>query len=103
MSTSMAGYTQSMTYKVGPKGQVVIPKAIRDRVGIGPGDQVSFDEEQGAIRIRKAITDPAERRAILARLQGVLKGGGLDPIAGLEAEHRREVEADERERRMRGL
>ncbi|MFI5004530.1 MAG: AbrB/MazE/SpoVT family DNA-binding domain-containing protein [Solirubrobacterales bacterium] len=92
-----------MTYKVGPKGQVVIPKAIRDRVGIGPGDHVSFDEDHGAVRIRKAITDPAERRAILASLQGVLKGDGLDPIAGLEAEHRREVEADERERRMRGL
>ncbi len=99
----IAGYTQSMTYKVGPKGQVVIPKRIRDRVGIGPGDQVFFDEEQGAVRIRKVVTDPAERRAILARLRGSLKGGGIDPIAGLEAEHRREVEADERERRMRGL
>jgi AbrB family looped-hinge helix DNA binding protein len=91
-----------MTYKVGPKGQVVIPKAIRDRVGIGPGDQVSFDEERGAVRIRKVVTDPTERRAILARLRGSLKGG-IDPIAGLEAEHRREVEADEHERRMRGL
>jgi len=92
-----------MTYKVGPKGQVVIPKAIRDRVGIGPGDRVSVDEEQGSIRIRKAMGDPAKRRAILSGLQGVLKGGKLDPVAGLEAEHRREVEADERERRMRGL
>ncbi len=97
------GYTESVTYKVGPKGQVVIPKAMRDRAGIGPGDEVLFNEEQGAIRIRKAITDPAERRAILERLQGSLKGGKIDPIAGLEAEHRREVEADERERRMRGL
>lgn len=92
-----------MTYKVGPKGQVVIPKRIRDRVGIGPGDEVFFDEEQGAVRIRKVIADPVERRAILASLQGVLKGDGLDPIAGLEAEHRSEVEADERERRTRGL
>jgi antitoxin PrlF len=92
-----------MTYKVGPKGQVVIPKAIRDRVGIGPGDRVSVDEEHGSIRIRKAVADPAERRAILASLRGSLKGGGLDPIAGLEAEHRREIEADEREQRMRGL
>lgn len=92
-----------MTYKVGPKGQVVIPKAIRERVGIGPGDHVSVDEDHGAVRIRKAITDPAERRAILASLRGSLKGDGLDPIAGLEAERRREVEDDERERRLRGL
>jgi antitoxin PrlF len=91
-----------MTYKVGPKGQVVIPKTIRERVGIGPGDQVSFDEDHGTIHIRKAITDPAERRAILASLRGSLKGDGLDPIAGLEAEHRREIEVDECERRMLG-
>ena len=56
-----------------------------------------------AMGIRKAVADPAERRAILASLRGSLKGDGLDPIAGLEAEHRREIEADEREQRMRGL
>ncbi len=26
-----------MTYRVGPKGQVVIPKSIRDRLGISTG------------------------------------------------------------------
>lgn len=96
------GYTRSMTYKVGPKGQVVIPKGIRDRVGIGPGDEVSFDEDHGTIQIRKAVTSPTERRAILERLRGSLKGGEFDPIAGLEAEHRREVEVDECERRVPG-
>jgi len=32
------GYT--MTYSVGPKGQVVIAKEIRERLGIGPGWRV---------------------------------------------------------------
>jgi AbrB family looped-hinge helix DNA binding protein len=31
-----------MTGKVGSKGQVVIPKAIRDEVKLHPGDEVEF-------------------------------------------------------------
>ncbi|MEZ5120891.1 MAG: AbrB/MazE/SpoVT family DNA-binding domain-containing protein [Solirubrobacterales bacterium] len=57
-----------MTYKVGPKGQVVVPKAIRDRLGIMPGDEVVIDEVDGEIRIRR---EPA-----LERLIGIAKGPG---------------------------
>jgi AbrB family looped-hinge helix DNA binding protein len=32
-----------MTGRVGAKGQVVIPKAIRDRVQLHPGDEVEFE------------------------------------------------------------
>ena len=34
-----------MTHKVGPKGQVVIPKAVRERVGISPGSEVDVVAE----------------------------------------------------------
>jgi AbrB family looped-hinge helix DNA binding protein len=43
-----------MPSRVGPKGQVVIPKALRDQVGIMPGDEVSFSLEDGAIRVEPA-------------------------------------------------
>lgn len=44
-----------MTYKLGPKGQVVIPKEIRDQLGLHPGDELTVVEEDGEVRIRKAV------------------------------------------------
>ncbi len=43
-----------MTMKVGPKGQVVVPKTIRDQLGIHPGDEVDVVAEGGEVRIRRA-------------------------------------------------
>ena len=36
------------------KGQVTIPKSIRDQFGLKPFDRVEFVNVQGEIRIRKA-------------------------------------------------
>jgi antitoxin PrlF len=40
-----------MTSRVGPKGQVVIPKPLRDRLGIKPGDEVDFDYDGEAVLV----------------------------------------------------
>lgn len=32
-----------MTHRIGAKGQVVVPKAIRERIGLEPGDAVEFE------------------------------------------------------------
>jgi AbrB family looped-hinge helix DNA binding protein len=60
-----------MTYRVGPKGQVVLPKAIREEFGIEPGDEVDVLEGQGEIVIRKA----RPRRSLRGLLAGVPGGG----------------------------
>jgi AbrB family looped-hinge helix DNA binding protein len=35
-----------MTATVSEKGQVTVPKALRDRLGIRPGEVLDFDEER---------------------------------------------------------
>lgn len=92
-----------MTNKMGPKGQVVIPKPIRDRLHLVPGDALLVREEEGSVRISKAGADRVERGAILTHLRGSLGNLERDLLADLEADHRREVEGDEREMRERGL
>jgi AbrB family looped-hinge helix DNA binding protein len=86
MTFSEATYKEA-TYKMGPKGQVVIPKPIRDRLHLQPGDRLLVHEAEDEVRIRKAITGKAERRAIVASLRGAL-AGGPSLTAGLEAERR---------------
>jgi AbrB family looped-hinge helix DNA binding protein len=76
-----------MTYKVGPKGQVVLPKTIRDRFGIHPGDEVIVENGDDHIEIRKA--------ASIESLMGIFKDGP-DMLADLEREHREEIEREER-------
>lgn len=80
-----------MTARVGPKGQVVLPKDVRDKLGIRPGDEVVVEEVGGEARVRRVENE--------ARLRGLLKHG--DPLGELEAEHRRELERDAARKRRR--
>ncbi|MGH7961466.1 MAG: AbrB/MazE/SpoVT family DNA-binding domain-containing protein [Candidatus Binatia bacterium] len=36
------------------KGQVTIPKAVRDALGLKPHDKIEFSVEEGVVRLRKA-------------------------------------------------
>jgi AbrB family looped-hinge helix DNA binding protein len=43
-----------MTQRVGAKGQVVIPKGIRDELGLKPGSEVDFERDGDGVRILPA-------------------------------------------------
>lgn len=45
------------------KGQVTVPKPIRDALGIDPGTKVTFDiNAQGEVVLKKAEDRPARKR-----------------------------------------
>ncbi|MEO1062780.1 MAG: AbrB/MazE/SpoVT family DNA-binding domain-containing protein [Actinomycetota bacterium] len=50
-----------MTHRVGPKGQVVIPKELRDELGIQPGDEVDFGLEGDHVAVRLVDLRPPLR------------------------------------------
>ena len=55
------------TTTVSSKGQVVIPKAMRERLGLRSGDVLEVEEVDGALLLRVRHEDPA---ALKARLFG---------------------------------
>lgn len=44
-----------MKSTVSEKGQVTIPKPLRDRLGLRPGDALEFEAEEGRLTARKVV------------------------------------------------
>jgi AbrB family looped-hinge helix DNA binding protein len=92
-----------MTHKVGIKGQVVIPKVIREKIGIEPGDEVAFETDGAEVRIRRAADEPEVRAREIKALRGIWAdtvGGGTEEL--LE-ERRKERELEERKAQRWGV
>ncbi len=48
--------------KVTAKGQVTIPLAVRRRMGVGPGDEIEFQEtEKGFLVTKRVLTSPFDK------------------------------------------
>lgn len=63
-----------MATKVTSKGQVTIPKPVRDHLGIGPGSEVSFRRApDGSIVIERA--DGTRQPSRFAKLVGIAGPG----------------------------
>ena len=46
---------------VAERGQVTIPKPLRDKLGIRPGTALEFSAKDGTLLARKSETDPVSR------------------------------------------
>jgi AbrB family looped-hinge helix DNA binding protein len=57
--------------RVGPKGQIVIPKSVRDTLGIKPNDFVLVDADGGKATLETVQVNPLQVLAEIAQLHGV--------------------------------
>jgi len=73
-------YHAVMQAVVGERGQVTIPKPLRERLGIRPGQRLTFAEERGRLVAEKAdVDDP------VSRVYGILRVAGWDTDSMIEA------------------
>jgi antitoxin PrlF len=42
--------------RITSRGQVTIPKDVRERLGLRPGDEIEFMEDRGGFRVQKRMT-----------------------------------------------
>lgn len=75
-----------ITAKVTSKGQITIPKPVRDRLGIRPGDEVEFIEDDGQFRVRRrpASSAFARHRGCLKHLRGQVADDIVKELRGHE-------------------
>ena len=67
----MNPYYLDMKSRIGERGQVTIPKSMRERLGLQSGEEVEFEEHEDFLVVRKT-----DSRDALERLRGlvVLRG-----------------------------
>ena len=66
--------------KLTSKGQITIPRVVREQLGLQTGDEIDFDEERGVYTLRKHVSGAA-----FQRYRGLLTHlAGCDPDALLQ-------------------
>lgn len=82
-----------MIVKLSSKGQLVIPRRIRQALDLKPGTEFEVELVDGQIVMRPVI-DKAELEQIIGELRRFAQG--TDLLDDLEREHRREIERERR-------
>lgn len=56
--------------RVNSKGQVTIPAALRERIGLHEGDEVDVVEDDGAVRIVRTKASPTRGQRLVRGMRG---------------------------------
>jgi len=70
--------------KVTSKGQITLPKEVRAKLGLEPGEAVEFIEERGEFRLRRHVGPSpfTQYRGYLTELHGKDPDRVLDELRG---------------------
>ena len=74
---------------ISSKGQIAIPKAVRERLNLKVGTEISIDVQGEALVMKRLVRNFPDWRT----MQGMVRGGESLTQA-LEAEHRAEIARD---------
>lgn len=61
--------------RITSKGQVTIPQALREELGLMPGTQVDFELDGDGVRLRKSKSSHGTGRAIVENMSGRASSG----------------------------
>jgi AbrB family looped-hinge helix DNA binding protein len=70
--------------KVSPKGQVVIPKPLRDKFGIKEGEEVLMEESKKGILVMKREENPL--KAMVGLFEGKTAKSSIDLVRDIRKE-----------------
>ncbi len=70
--------------RIGERGQVVIPKALRERFGLHPNTEAEFVEEKGKLLVRPAVDAEHESSDAWDEVWGLLRMQKIDVDADIE-------------------
>lgn len=59
-----------LTMRITSKGQVTIPKTVREEAGLLPGTEVDFTIEGGEVRVRRSPNQRRRGEELVERLRG---------------------------------
>jgi AbrB family looped-hinge helix DNA binding protein len=56
--------------KITTKGQVTIPQRLRERYGLLPGTEVTFEDADGGVQLKKKDSRMSRGRALVEHMRG---------------------------------
>ena len=76
--------------KVSTKGQIVIPKRLRDKLGIKKGEKVTIEEADEVLLVMKQVKRPVQ--AMRGLFKGKIKKSSVELVREIRDEWEKDLE-----------